>query len=85
MLKVGLITGGASGMGYAVAKALAAKGDWELNLLDMHAERGAEAAKDLDAVFHQVNVTDYSSLAGAFKAVFTRHRRLDFVFANVRE
>ncbi|KAK5676653.1 hypothetical protein LTS10_010954 [Elasticomyces elasticus] len=81
--KVGIITGGASGMGYAVASALASQGDWNLHLLDMNAERGQEAAESLkSATFHRVNVTKYSELAAAFKSAFIQHRRIDFVFAN---
>ncbi|TKA75929.1 hypothetical protein B0A55_05871 [Friedmanniomyces simplex] len=81
--KVAIITGGASGMGFAVASALAAQGDWDLHLLDLNAERGHEAAQSMVcATFHPVNVTRYAELAAAFKAAFLRHRRIDFVFAN---
>ncbi|TKA75930.1 hypothetical protein B0A55_05870 [Friedmanniomyces simplex] len=81
--RVAIITGGASGMGFAVASALAAQGDWDLHLLDLNAERGHEAAQSLRyATFHPVNVTKYAELAAAFKAAFLRHRRIDFVFAN---
>lgn len=80
--KVALITGGASGMGLAVASTLASKGDWSVHILDLNAERGNAAAKSIGAMFHETNVNTYSSLATAFKAVFQTHRRLDFVFAN---
>jgi len=80
--KVAIVTGGASGIGFAVCEALATQGDWIVNMLDMNAERGQEAASKLGAVFHQVNVTDYDSLSIAFKTVFKANRRLDFVHAN---
>jgi len=69
-------------MGSAVCNALASKGDWTVNILDVDAERGHEAAKKIGATFYQVDVTSYSSLAEAFKNVFKVNRRLDFVHAN---
>lgn len=71
-------------MGLAVANALAAQGTWHLHLLDIDPERGAQAAKDLHphATFHQTDVSLYRDLATTFQAIFQRHGRLDFVFAN---
>lgn len=75
--------GGASGMGLAVAQALASRGGWRLHLLDLNASRGEQAAKDVaGATFHQTNVTDYDSLASVFQKVWDAEGRLDFVFAN---
>ena len=70
-------------MGLAVAKALAKRGGWHIHLLDLNAERGEQAAKDVpNSTFHKTNVTDYDSLAGIFQKVFDTEGRLDFVFAN---
>ena len=70
-------------MGLAVAKALASRGGWNIHLLDLNAERGKEAAKEVaNSTFHQTNVTDYDSLAAVFQKVWETERRLDFVFAN---
>ncbi|KAK3724875.1 hypothetical protein LTR37_000923 [Vermiconidia calcicola] len=80
--KVSIITGGGSGMGYAVAAELAQRGGWVVNLLDLNAEAGGEAAKRFGATFHKIDVTDYPSLGVAFKNVYKAHKRLDFVFAN---
>ncbi|KAF2492450.1 3-beta-hydroxysteroid dehydrogenase [Lophium mytilinum] len=81
--KVALITGGASGMGLAVAQALAKRGNWTLHLVDLNAEAGAKAAADLpNAHFHKTNVTSYSSLASTFEAAFKISGSIDFVFAN---
>ena len=80
--KVAIITGGASGMGYAVSQALTSRGDWDVHIFDMNQDSGHKAATELGATFHQVNVTDYDSLAGAFKTVFDKGHRLDFVHAN---
>jgi NAD(P)-dependent dehydrogenase (short-subunit alcohol dehydrogenase family) len=81
--KVAFITGGASGMGLAVAEALSARGDWDLHLVDLNAEAGKTAASSLkNAHFHQTDVTDYSSLTNAFEKAFNTSERLDFVYAN---
>jgi NAD(P)-dependent dehydrogenase (short-subunit alcohol dehydrogenase family) len=77
--QVAIITGGASGIGLAVAEALAARGDWIIHTLDKNKTGDSNKLK---ASFHQVDVTDYNSLASAFSAVFSNHKRLDFVFAN---
>ena len=82
MKKVAIVTGGASGMGFAVSEALTSRGDWKVYIFDMNKDAGIEAAKKLGATFHQINVTDYNSLRLAFKIVFTSSRRLDFVHAN---
>lgn len=73
-------------MGLAVAKSLAAQGSWHVHLLDINPDRGIQATQDKDlhphASFHKTNVSVYSDLAAAFQAVFQRHARVDFVFAN---
>ncbi|KAF2186722.1 NAD(P)-binding protein [Zopfia rhizophila CBS 207.26] len=81
--KVAFITGGASGMGLAVAEALSKRGNWTLHLVDLNAEAGKKAVSSLpNAHFHQTNVTNYSSLASAFESAYNTSGRLDFVFAN---
>jgi NAD(P)-dependent dehydrogenase (short-subunit alcohol dehydrogenase family) len=80
--KVGIITGGSSGIGLAVSEALAAKDDWTVAIFDLNSDRGSKEAERIGATFHHVDVTNYSSLANAFKDVFKTHRRLDFVHAN---
>lgn len=83
--KAAFITGGASGMGLAVAEALSARTheDWDLHLVDLNAEAGKKAVSSLkNAYFHQTNVTDYNSLVSAFESAFSKSGRLDFVYAN---
>ena len=52
-----VITGGASGLGAATARRLAAEGV-KVALFDLNAEKGEALAAELGGVFCQVNVTD---------------------------
>lgn len=77
-------------MGLAVAKALAAdkSAQWKIHILDIKEEQGNKAVATLGgaehAVFHKVDITNYESLAAAFKSAFLDggRKRLDVVFAN---
>ncbi|KAL4880656.1 hypothetical protein BJY04DRAFT_219126 [Aspergillus karnatakaensis] len=81
--KVALITGGASGMGLAVAKALSALPNWDIHILDINTSRGQKEASTLpNTTFHHADVTKYSTLAEAFQKCYSTHKKLDFVFAN---
>jgi NAD(P)-dependent dehydrogenase (short-subunit alcohol dehydrogenase family) len=83
--KAAFITGGASGMGLAVAQALSSRTheEWDLHIIDLNAEAGEKAATSLkNAHFHQTNVTDYASLVSAFERTWSTSGRLDFVYAN---
>ncbi|KAI1340811.1 hypothetical protein F5Y15DRAFT_414531 [Xylariaceae sp. FL0016] len=81
-IKTAVITGGASGIGLAVAQALAARGSWDIHLLDINQDAGAAAAASISATFHLVDITHYPSLGLAFQRAYLAHHRLDFVFAN---
>lgn len=59
-----VITGGASGLGAAVAKLLASKGV-KVALLDMNVEAGEALAAELGGVFCQTDVSDQASVADA--------------------
>ncbi|RDW67658.1 hypothetical protein BP6252_09054 [Coleophoma cylindrospora] len=81
--KVALITGGASGMGLAVAQKLSNLGNWSIHIVDLNEKTGKEAMESVPrSTFHQCNVTSYAALGNVFKAVFQESNRLDFVFAN---
>lgn len=63
-----IVTGGASGLGLATARALRSAGV-KLAIFDMNAEAGAAIARELDAVFCDVNVmSEESCVAGFAKA-----------------
>jgi NADP-dependent 3-hydroxy acid dehydrogenase YdfG len=51
-----VITGGASGLGEAMARLLAAKGV-QVSLFDLNAERGHAIAKEIGGQFYAVDVT----------------------------
>lgn len=62
---VAVITGGASGLGAATARRLAAKGV-KVALFDMNAEKGEALAKELGGVFCKVDVTSEEQVDAAF-------------------
>ena len=83
---VTIVTGGASGIGYAYADVMAANGA-VATLIDRDADGLAAAIKRLGSdgrkVYGEVaDVTDKVSLRRAVDAVARRHGRIDVVFAN---
>jgi NAD(P)-dependent dehydrogenase (short-subunit alcohol dehydrogenase family) len=60
-----VITGGASGLGAATARALAAKGA-KVALFDMNVEKGEALAAELGGVFCKVNVTSDDEVDAGF-------------------
>lgn len=60
-----VITGGASGLGAATARALAAKGV-KVALFDMNEEKGEALASELSGVFCKTNVTSEEEVDAAF-------------------
>ena len=67
-----VVTGGASGLGAATAKALAAKGV-KVALLDLNADAGEKLAKELGGVFAKCDVTNEASVDAALAAVRKTH------------
>ncbi|HMP57186.1 MAG TPA: SDR family NAD(P)-dependent oxidoreductase, partial [Novosphingobium sp.] len=60
-----VVTGGASGLGAATARALAAKGV-KVAIFDLQAEKGEALARELGGVFCEVNVTSDESVDAGF-------------------
>lgn len=60
-----VVTGGASGLGEATARVLAARGV-RVALYDLNAKRGEEVAKELGGVFCPADVTSDTSMDAAF-------------------
>ncbi len=63
-----IVTGGASGLGEATARLLAARGA-KVALFDMNADEGDKVAAEIGAQFHKVDVTDEASVKAGVDAV----------------
>lgn len=67
-----VVTGGASGLGEATARALAAEGV-KVAIFDLNAEAGERVAKEIGGTFCQVNVTDDASVDAGFEKARAAH------------
>lgn len=69
---VAVVTGGASGLGAATVRALAAKGA-KVAIFDLNEEAGEKLATELGGVFCKVNVTDEASVDAGFEKARAAH------------
>jgi NAD(P)-dependent dehydrogenase (short-subunit alcohol dehydrogenase family) len=67
-----VVTGGASGLGEASARALAAKGA-RVAIFDLNEERGEGVAKDIGGTFCKVDVSDEASVDAGFAKARAAH------------
>lgn len=67
-----VVTGGASGLGEATARMLAARGA-KVAIFDMDAERGVAVATDINGVFCQVDVTSDETVDAGFRKARAAH------------
>ncbi len=67
-----VVTGGASGLGEATARALAAAGV-KVAIFDMNAEKGEAVAADIGGVFCSVNVTSDAAVDAGFARAREHH------------
>jgi NAD(P)-dependent dehydrogenase (short-subunit alcohol dehydrogenase family) len=67
-----VVTGGASGLGEATARALAAKGA-KVAIFDLQEEKGKKVAEEIGGVFCECNVTDEASVDAAFAKAREAH------------
>jgi 3-oxoacyl-[acyl-carrier protein] reductase len=84
--KVAIITGAASGIGFAAAFSFARQGA-KVAVVDFNKELGNESVRDLksegyDASFFQVNVADRESVDEMVKAVLGKYGRIDILVNN---
>lgn len=79
--KVAVITGGASGIGFATAKRLAAEGA-KVVIGDLDSAAGAAAAAAVDGLFVQVDVTDEAQVDALFAAANDTYGSVDIAFNN---
>jgi len=83
---VAVVTGGASGIGRALAEAMAARGA-RVVLADRQVELAREVASAIgerggDAEAREVDVTDPDAVEELIAGTLDRHRRLDLLFNN---
>jgi len=62
-----IVTGGASGLGNAVAMSLSSQ-DVKVTVIDRDVDKGAKAAADIGAFFAEADVTDAASVTAALEA-----------------
>jgi NAD(P)-dependent dehydrogenase (short-subunit alcohol dehydrogenase family) len=67
-----VVTGGASGLGEATARALAQAGV-KVAIFDMNAAKGEAVAREIGGTFCSVNVTSEDSVVAGFKAARAAH------------
>jgi NAD(P)-dependent dehydrogenase (short-subunit alcohol dehydrogenase family) len=79
--RVALITGAGGGIGAAVARACAARGD-RVVIADIDAENGRSVAQELDGIFVMTDVTDPGASLAAVEAAEGSFGRLDLVMLN---
>ncbi|QMW22902.1 SDR family NAD(P)-dependent oxidoreductase [Sandaracinobacteroides saxicola] len=70
--KAAVVTGGASGLGAATARLLAAEGV-KVALFDLNAEKGEAVAAEIGGIFCQVNVCDDASVDAGFEKARAAH------------
>jgi NAD(P)-dependent dehydrogenase (short-subunit alcohol dehydrogenase family) len=82
--KVAIVTGGASGIGKAMCKALAAEGA-NVVVVDLDGQKGKEAAKEIGAksVSLQADVTNSASMNKMAEEVDRQFGRIDILVNNV--
>jgi NAD(P)-dependent dehydrogenase (short-subunit alcohol dehydrogenase family) len=79
--KIAIVIGGASGIGRAIAAALAARGD-TVTVADLDAEGVEKVAAELSVEAAELDVTDADAVEALYRSVSERHGRLDLVFNN---
>jgi glucose 1-dehydrogenase len=79
--KIALVTGGASGIGYACAEIFAREGA-KVWIADSNAEAGAKAARKLKAEFVACDVGDAKQAQALLDAIARKAKRLDILVNN---
>lgn len=81
MSRVALVTGGASGIGAAVARALSARGD-SVVVADIDTTGGEAVAKEVGGLFTPLDVRDPEASRRAVAVAEERYGRLDWAHLN---
>lgn len=86
-MSINIVTGGASGIGRAIATALVARGETVV-VADINGDGAGHVAEKLAGLGHGaataavLDVSDADAVAGLYKSVRAEHGRLDRVFNN---
>jgi NAD(P)-dependent dehydrogenase (short-subunit alcohol dehydrogenase family) len=79
--RVAVVTGAGSGIGLATVRRFAREGA-RVVCVDVNADAGAAAAKEVDGEFVACDVADESAVRDLFDGVAERHGRVDIAFNN---
>ncbi|MEM7019808.1 MAG: SDR family oxidoreductase [Pseudomonadota bacterium] len=79
--KTALVTGGASGIGHATARLLAAEGA-NVIVADINEAAGADVAKEVDGVFMPLDVSNEDAWVSTMEQVATQYACLDILVNN---
>ena len=79
--RVAIVTGGARGIGFETAKALKENGATVV-IVDINAELGAEASKELGVGFFQADLTQLDQVTSLASDIQHQHGRIDIAFNN---
>jgi NAD(P)-dependent dehydrogenase (short-subunit alcohol dehydrogenase family) len=79
--RVAVVTGGASGIGLASARRLAAEGA-RVVVADLDPETGGAAAEEVGGTFFAVDVSDREQVDALFDSVAASHGSVDIAFNN---
>ena len=79
--RVAVITGGASGIGYATAQRFVEEGA-KVVIVDLNEEIGKKVAKELGGIFVKANVTSEEDVARMYTVAFDEYGRIDIAFNN---
>lgn len=79
--RVGVITGGGSGIGYATALRFAQEGA-KVVIVDTNLESGEKVAKEVGGIFVKADVTNADDVARIYKTAFDTYGRIDIAFNN---
>lgn len=80
--KVGIITGGAQGIGFAIAKQFVGMGGKAV-IVDINPETGAKACAELgNAVFYAVDLGNADQVVSVFEQIIAEQKRVDVLINN---
>jgi NAD(P)-dependent dehydrogenase (short-subunit alcohol dehydrogenase family) len=79
--RVAVVTGAGSGIGLATVRRFAREGA-RVVCVDVNADAGAAAAKEVDGEFVSCDVADEAAVRDLFDGVAERHGRVDIAFNN---